>query len=131
MRSLIRWLVDHATTVFIAAAAVFVFGVLAWVTLPRESSPDITIPVVIVVVWTFGIMAGGPFVEKIEVAAELPVVDASVADVADRVEQAFSQPGDGEWALESVYRLDLPESDAVVLREGAEGALSLEVVALP
>ena len=64
---------------------------------------------------TFGIMAGGPFVEKIEVAAELPVVDASVADVADRVEQAFSEPGDGEWALESVYRLDLPESDAVVL----------------
>jgi len=48
MRSVIRWLVDHSTTVFIAAMAVFVFGVLAWVTLPRESSPDITIPVVIV-----------------------------------------------------------------------------------
>jgi multidrug efflux pump subunit AcrB/outer membrane protein TolC len=48
MRSVIRWLVDHSTTVFIAAVAVFVFGVLAWITLPRESSPDITIPVVIV-----------------------------------------------------------------------------------
>ena len=48
MRALIRWLVDHATTVYIAALAVFVFGALAWITLPRESSPDITIPVVIV-----------------------------------------------------------------------------------
>ena len=48
MRSVIRWLVDHGTTVFIAAIAVFVFGVMAWITLPRESSPDITIPVVIV-----------------------------------------------------------------------------------
>jgi len=48
MLALIRWLVDHSTTVFIASMAVFVFGVLAWVTLPRESSPDITIPVVIV-----------------------------------------------------------------------------------
>jgi len=48
MRSAIRWLVDHSTTVYIAALCTFLFGVLAWVTLPRESSPDITIPVVIV-----------------------------------------------------------------------------------
>ncbi len=48
MRSAIRWLVDHSTTVYIAALCTFLFGVLAWVTLPRESAPDIAIPVVIV-----------------------------------------------------------------------------------
>jgi len=48
MRSVIRWLVDHSTTVYIAALCLFLFGTLAWITLPRESSPDITIPVVIV-----------------------------------------------------------------------------------
>ncbi|MBX2796488.1 MAG: efflux RND transporter permease subunit [Myxococcales bacterium] len=48
MRSLIRWLVEHPTTVWIAATAVFLFGVLSYATLPRESSPDITIPVVVV-----------------------------------------------------------------------------------
>jgi multidrug efflux pump len=48
MTGLVRWLVDHATTVAIAALCVFAFGLLSYITLPRESSPDITIPVVIV-----------------------------------------------------------------------------------
>lgn len=48
MQSLIRWLVGHPTTVWIAALCVFLFGALSYATLPRESSPDITIPVVIV-----------------------------------------------------------------------------------
>ena len=48
MGGVIRWLVGHPTTVWIAAVCVFVFGMVSYVTLPRESSPDITIPVVIV-----------------------------------------------------------------------------------
>ena len=48
MRSVIEWLVDHATTVSLAVGAVALFGLLAYITLPRESSPDITIPVVLV-----------------------------------------------------------------------------------
>ncbi|MEZ4240673.1 MAG: efflux RND transporter permease subunit [Myxococcota bacterium] len=48
MNALIRWLVHHPTTVLIAVFCVAVFGTLSYVTLPRESSPDITIPVVIV-----------------------------------------------------------------------------------
>ncbi|NNF39492.1 MAG: hypothetical protein HKN71_12545 [Gemmatimonadetes bacterium] len=69
---------------------------------------------------TFGIMAGGPFVEKIEVAAEVPASEGSVADVAARIEQAFNAVGDDEWALKGVYRLDLPESGAVVLGVSGE-----------
>ncbi len=48
MGSLIRWLVGHPTTVAIATFCVFAFGLLSYNTLPRESAPDIQIPVVIV-----------------------------------------------------------------------------------
>jgi len=48
MRSAIHWLVTHPTTIAIAAVCVFVFGLNSYLSLPRESSPDITIPVVIV-----------------------------------------------------------------------------------
>ena len=45
---MIRWLVEHATTVVLAVMAIALFGALSYITLPRESSPDITIPVVLV-----------------------------------------------------------------------------------
>ena len=48
MRALITWLVDHATTVFLAVGSIALFGLMAYITLPRESSPDIAIPVVLV-----------------------------------------------------------------------------------
>jgi uncharacterized protein (DUF302 family) len=64
---------------------------------------------------TFGIMAGGPFVEKVEVAGSVDASEGSVADIATRIQHSFAGPGDGEWALQSVYRLELPESDAVLL----------------
>ncbi|MGK0347813.1 MAG: multidrug efflux pump [Myxococcota bacterium] len=45
---MIRWLVNHPTTVFVVAVAVLIFGMISYITLPRESSPDITIPIVLV-----------------------------------------------------------------------------------
>ncbi|MEZ4321296.1 MAG: efflux RND transporter permease subunit [Myxococcota bacterium] len=48
MRSVIAWLVDHGTTIAIAVICLFLAGMLSYVTLPRESNPDITIPVVLV-----------------------------------------------------------------------------------
>ena len=45
---MIRFLVHHATTVFLAVLCVFVFGLGSYISLPRESSPDIKIPVVVV-----------------------------------------------------------------------------------
>lgn len=67
---------------------------------------------------TFGIMAGGPFVEKLEVAGSVPAAGTSVSAVATRLEAAFG--GSGEWGLEGVYRIDLPAMEAVVL--GVSGA---------
>ncbi len=45
---MIRFLVHHATTVFLAVACVIVFGASSYLSLPRESQPDIDIPVVVV-----------------------------------------------------------------------------------
>ena len=54
---MVRWLVDHATTIILAVLVIFVAGVYSYVTLPREASPDITIPVVIVIsIICFGII---------------------------------------------------------------------------
>lgn len=64
---------------------------------------------------TFGIMAGGPFVEKIEVVAAMPLDGASVGEVTTRIVDTFGAGPSGEWGLESVYRVDLPDVEAVVL----------------
>lgn len=45
---MIRFIVHHATTVILAVLCVFVFGLSSYLSLPRESQPDIDIPVVIV-----------------------------------------------------------------------------------
>lgn len=48
MRAAIGWLVDHATTIALVVLCLFIAGMNAYVNLPRESNPDITIPVVLV-----------------------------------------------------------------------------------
>ncbi len=48
MRALVRVWVEHGTTVFLAVLCLFVAGLASYVSLPRESNPDITIPVVLV-----------------------------------------------------------------------------------
>lgn len=45
---MVRYLVHHATTVFLVVACVFVFGLGSYISLPRESAPDVDIPVVVV-----------------------------------------------------------------------------------
>ena len=45
---MIRFLVRNSTTVFLALIGILFFGMVAYSTLPRESSPDITIPVVMI-----------------------------------------------------------------------------------
>jgi multidrug efflux pump subunit AcrB/outer membrane protein TolC len=48
MRGVIAWFVDHATTMALVVLCLFVAGMGAYINLPRESNPDITIPVVLV-----------------------------------------------------------------------------------
>jgi uncharacterized protein (DUF302 family) len=71
---------------------------------------------------TMGIMAGGPFTEKIEEVWSAPGDSPEeLRRVADLVWQGMQQQGGrGRWQLRGVYRLDLSEQDVVVL--GVSGA---------
>ena len=55
---MVRWLVGHSTTVLISVVCIVLFGTVSYVTLPRESSPDITIPVVLVTTPYVGVSPG-------------------------------------------------------------------------
>lgn len=70
---------------------------------------------------TLGIMAGGPFPEKIETLIRVNGgTPEDLGGVADRVWAALRAGGQGRWQLHGIYRLDLPDEHAVVL--GVSGA---------
>jgi uncharacterized protein (DUF302 family) len=63
---------------------------------------------------TLGIMAGGPFKEKMKDVATLPVGDSGVLGVAQGVVDALQARGAGEeWGIRPVYTM--PLSDELVL----------------
>lgn len=61
---------------------------------------------------TMGVMAGGPFDEKIQVFQTVP--DLNVDRVATLIEDGFNQP-DMSWGLNVVYRLDVAAEGITVL----------------
>lgn len=70
---------------------------------------------------TMGIMAGGPFTEKIhEIHATPGVGPADVQRVAAAVWKNLERGGRGRWQLRGVYRLDLEAGGLVVM--GVSGA---------
>lgn len=66
---------------------------------------------------TFGVVAGGPFDEKIEVQAVHGGSDWRA--VAAKVRRGFATPGE-EWQLRIAWEVELPEQEAVVF--GLTGA---------
>ena len=70
---------------------------------------------------TMGIMAGGPFPDKIEtVYAVTSSAPDDLSRVADRVWTALQAGGRGRWQARGAYRLDLLDQGVVVL--GVSGA---------
>ena len=64
---------------------------------------------------TMGIMAGGPFAGKIDPIRSTKATAAmGPREVADRI-MAASKQATGRWGIHSVYRLDLPEQNAVLI----------------
>lgn len=61
---------------------------------------------------TMGVMAGGPFGEKID--DEAVIGGADWKGVAARLREGLARPG-GRWGLHLVYELELPEHETVVL----------------
>jgi uncharacterized protein (DUF302 family) len=65
---------------------------------------------------TFGIMAGGPFVEKIERIALVEAEGTAASLIADLVvEQMPMIEGDWDWGIQPIYVIDLPEQGVSIL----------------
>lgn len=65
---------------------------------------------------TMGIMAGGPFPDKIETVHAVPGgTPDDLVRVADQVWAGLRAGGSGRWQARGAFRLDLPEHDVVVL----------------
>lgn len=65
---------------------------------------------------TFGIMAGGPFVEKFKDVLSRPAAGANPGAVAQEIFDGLaSVPGEWEWGIRPVYVLDLPENDMAIV----------------
>ena len=65
---------------------------------------------------TMGVMAGGPFDEKLGTIATAS--DQSVSAVADMVADGFDA-AEGDWGMYLSYRLDLPMQDLVIFGVGS------------
>lgn len=85
---MIRWLVQRPTTVFLAVFAIFAFGLLSYITLPRESSPDIQIPMVLVTTPYIGVSP-----QDIESLVTIPI-ENEVAGVQD-IKELLSTSAEG------------------------------------
>lgn len=69
---------------------------------------------------TMGVMAGGPFPEKVKAVTESAASGAAgLREAADRVSRALAEPR-GRWQLHEIYRLDLADQDVIVI--GVSGA---------
>ncbi|TNE92463.1 MAG: hypothetical protein EP330_02060 [Deltaproteobacteria bacterium] len=103
---MVRWLVNHATTVFIAVFCVVLFGTLSYATLPRESSPDITIPVVLITTPYVGVSP-----EDVEGLVTIPM-ERELASLQD-VKKMSSTSGEGISVVSIEFEPDVIIEDAL------------------
>jgi len=106
VQALIQWLVGHRTTVLIATLCVFLFGSVSYITLPRESSPDITIPVVLVSTPYQGVSP-----EDIESLISIPI-ENEIATLRD-IKQLNSSSIEGVSIVSIEFEPDVVIEDAL------------------
>ncbi|MHC4925185.1 MAG: hypothetical protein ACYTG4_14105 [Planctomycetota bacterium] len=65
---------------------------------------------------TFGIMAGGDFVDQFKDVVTRPAGDDAPGAIAQRIfDELPSVDGDWEWGIRPIYVLDLPENDMALV----------------
>jgi len=103
---MIRWLVDHATTILIAVAVIFVGGMSAYLTLPREAAPDITIPVVTVTTVYAGVSP-----KDVESLVTIPI-ENKLSGLRD-MKKLSSTSGEGVSVIAAEFEPDVVIEDAL------------------
>jgi hypothetical protein len=65
---------------------------------------------------TFGIMAGGPFVEKFKNVVTEDAAGRSALEIAEQIAEGLpGVEGDWEWGIRPVYLIDLPQNDMALV----------------
>jgi len=124
--------IKNSTTVFILIFIMFVLGVRAYVSLPREGAPDIQIPIVIVSTPYFGVAAKDietlvtvPLEKKLKELSDVKQITSTSAESASAITIEFEPDVNIENALQKVReKVDLAKPD---LPTDAEDSAIIEI----
>ncbi|MGA1197279.1 MAG: efflux RND transporter permease subunit, partial [Candidatus Latescibacterota bacterium] len=122
----------YRITVYVLAAILTVMGLVSYVTLPREASPDITIPVIIVSTVYIGAspqdienLITRPIEQEVQNIENIKVIRSSSIEGASSITIEFNPNVDIDDALQRVKdKVDLAKSE---LPQDAEDPLVLEI----
>jgi multidrug efflux pump subunit AcrB/outer membrane protein TolC len=103
---MIKWLVRHAPTVWLLVFSIVVFGSIAYISLPREASPDVKIPVVLVTTPYIGVSPA-----DVESLVTIPI-ENELAGVKD-VKKMSSTSAEGVSIISLEFEPDVVIEDAL------------------
>jgi len=119
---MIRGLVSRGATVFLVALCIFIFGLTNYITLPREASPDVKIPVVMVTTPYVGVspedvesLITNPIEDELSGVADLKKMSSTSAEGISLITLEFEPEAVIEDAIQKVRdrvsraRPELPE----------------------
>ena len=106
---MIEWLVKRASTVWLVMACIVIFGAMTYVPLPREASPDVKIPMVMVTTPCPGVspadmesLVTNPLENELAGVADLKKMSSTSAEGVSLVTMEFEPEVVIEEALQRV-----------------------------
>lgn len=116
---LTNWSVRHATTVYVALIVLIVFGLRSYTSLPREASPDITIPLVMVTTPYIGVapsdietLVTNPLEDELEALKDVREITSTSAEGASIIAIEFEPSVDIDDALQKIReRIDTAQAE--------------------
>lgn len=103
---MIKWLVSHAPTVWLLVFSIIAFGSIAYISLPREASPDVKIPVVMVTTPYIGVSPA-----DVESLVTIPI-ENELAGIKD-VKKLGSTSAEGVSIISLEFEPDVVIEDAL------------------
>lgn len=104
-----NWSIRHSVTIFVFVAVLFIVGLVAYNDLPREASPDIKIPLVLVTVPYVGVspsdietLVTNPLEEELERLKDVEIIRSTSAEGASIVSIEFTPGINIDDALQKV-----------------------------
>lgn len=116
---LTSWSVRHATTVYVALIVLVIFGLRSYAGLPREASPDITIPLVMVTTPYIGVapsdietLVTNPLEDELEALKDVREITSTSAEGASIIAIEFEPSVDIDDALQKIReRIDAAQTE--------------------